>query len=318
MVITAHDSEQIDFNRISTWIRLRRVAGWVIRFTENVSVKKEDRQSGELTANDLKSAEQLVLKEVQKECFQEELLKLKNGGVLPSSNRLSMLCPFVDATGLMKVGGRLNRLEIPPEVKHPVILPRTHRVTRMLVEWMHRRNGHVGPDHTLSLVRGKYWVMSGRIVVNQVLRQCFFCRVRRAKQQFPFMADLPTCRAAVDQPPFCHCGVDLFGPVYIKQGRKRLKRWIVLFTCMTIRCVHLEVVEATDTDSFINAVQRFVNRRGSPTHVYSDNGTNFRGATTELKEFILKLDKDAITNFASMNQILWSFNPPAAPHMGGA
>ena len=181
MVITAHDSEQIDFNRISTWIRLRRVAGWVIRFTENVSVKKEDRQSGELTANDLKGAEQLVLKEVQKECFQEELLKLKNGGVLPSSNRLSMLCPFVDATGLMKVGGRLNRLEIPPEVKHPVILPRTHRVTRMLVEWMHRRNGHVGPDHTLSLVRGKYWVMSGRIVVNQVLPQCFFCCVWRAK-----------------------------------------------------------------------------------------------------------------------------------------
>ena len=131
------------------------------------------------------------------------------------------------------------------------------------------------------------------------------------------MADLPTCRAAVDQPPFCHCGVDLFGPVYIKQGRKRLKRWIVLFTCMTIRCVHLEVVEATDTDSFINAVRRLV-RRGSPTHVYSDNGTNFWGATTELKEFILKLDKDAITNFASMNQILWSFNPPAAPHMGGA
>ena len=52
--------------------------------------------------------------------------------------------------------------------------------------------------------------------------------------------------------------------------------------------------------------------------MYSDNGTNCQGATTELKEFILKLDKDAITNFASMNQILWSFNPPAAPHMGGA
>ena len=114
---------------------------------------------------------------------------------------------------------------------------------------MHRRNGHVGPDHTLFLVRGKYWVMSGRIVANQVLRQCFFCRVRRAKQQFPFMADLLTCRAALDQPPFCHCGVDLFGSVYIKQGRKRPKRWILLFTCMTICCVHLEVVEATVTDS---------------------------------------------------------------------
>ena len=79
----------------------------------------------------------------------------------------------------------------------------------------------------------------------------------------------------------------------------------MLFTCMTICCVHLEVVEATDTDSFINAVRRFVNRRGSPTHMYSDNRTNFRGATTGLKKFILKLGKDAITNFASRNQNLW-------------
>ena len=52
--------------------------------------------------------------------------------------------------------------------------------------------------------------------------------------------------------------------------------------------------------------------------MYSDNGTNFVGATNELKEFILSLDKDVINNFASSNQILWTFNPPAAPHMGGA
>ena len=58
----------------------------------------------------------------------------------------------------------------------------------MLVEWLHRRNGHVGPDHTLAVIREKYWVLSGRVVVNQVLRQCFFCRVRRAKRRFPFMA----------------------------------------------------------------------------------------------------------------------------------
>ena len=52
--------------------------------------------------------------------------------------------------------------------------------------------------------------------------------------------------------------------------------------------------------------------------MYANNGTNFRGATTELKEFVLNLDKDAITKFASSHQIVWSFNPPAAPHMGGA
>ena len=163
-----------------------------------------------------------------------------------------------------------------------------------------------------------YWVLGGRVVINQVIAHCFFCRVRRAKRQFPYMADLPKCRAAVDQPPFSHCGVDLIGPTIIKQGRKQLKRWIAIFTCLTVRCLHLEVVDTVDTDSFINALRRFTNRRGCPTDVYSDNGTNFKGATAELKEFISKLDKGAIKKHATELQINWHWNPPSAPHMGGA
>ena len=132
------------------------------------------------------------------------------------------------------------------------------------------------------------------------------------------MTNLPQCRAAINEPPFCHCGVDCIGSVLIKQGRQRLKRWSVVLTCLTLRCVHLEVVEYCETDSFINAIRRFVNRRGSPAHVYSDNGSNFKGASNELKEFVLGLDKKPITDFATTVNIQWSFNPPKAPHMGGA
>ena len=209
-------------------------------------------------------------------------------------------------------------MDLPYEMKHPPILERSHHATKLLIEWTHRRNGHVGTDHVLALIRQAYWILSGRIAVNQVVHRCFMCRVKRARKQYPFMADLPPCRAAIDEPPFTHCGVDLFGPVQIKQGRKRIKRWVCLFTCMTVRCVHLEVVEDCETDSFINAVRRFVNRRGAPTNMYSDNGTNFRGATSELKEFVLSLDKEAISDFATTSRIQWSFNPPKAPHMGGA
>ena len=212
----------------------------------------------------------------------------------------------------------LRRLQLDPDAKHPIILPRQAQETKLLVEHIHRRNGHVGPEHVLSLVREKYWVIGGRIVTNQVLAKCFFCRVRRAKRQFPYMADLPECRAAVDQPPFSHCGVDLFGPVTIKQGRKELKRWVVLLTCLTVRCVHLEVVNSCETDDFISALRRFTNRRGCPTDMYSDNGSNFKGATNELKEFVSKLDKGAIEEFATDLRIEWHWNPPSAPHMGGA
>ena len=136
------------------------------------------------------------------------------------------------------------------------------------------------------------------------------------------MADLPTFRAAIEEPACNHCGVDLIGPIYVKQGRKKLKRWIVLFTCLTVRCIHLDVVCTCETDEFINVLRRFTNRRGCPSAMYSDNGTNFKGATTELKEFVLKLGREEeaekIINFATEKKIKWTFNPPSAPHMGGA
>ena len=85
-----------------------------------------------------------------------------------------------------------------------------------------------------------------------------------------------------------------------------------------MRAVHLEVIEDCKTDAFINATRRFINRRGCPTNVYSDNGSNFKGATSELKELISNLDRTKITDFATTLKINWSFNPPEAPHMGGA
>ena len=306
----------VNYERISSWLRLIRVGAWVIRFADNCLNITDRRLDETLSLEELKLSEELVLRDIQNFVFKDEIQSIRDGKELPVSNRLSSLSPFVDSKDLLRVGGRLKRIQLPESRMHPIILPRQHHATKVLVEWIHRRNGHVGAEHTFSITREKYWIMSGRVLVNQVVLQCFFCRVRRAKQQFPYMADLPVCRAAIDQPPFHHCGVDLFGPINIKQLRKRLKRWVVLFTCLTIRCVHLEIVEACDTSAFINAVRRFVNRRGSPSHMYSDNGTNFKGATTELKEFVDSLDKTKITDFATTNHIVWTFNPPAAPHMG--
>ena len=310
-------TETIRYERTSSWIRLRRIAAWVLRFIQNVQSRSNRCIEPTLSTEEVKDAETMLIKDVQMEMFHHEIQDICKGKPMQASNPLSALSPFIDQDGLMRVGGRLRKLPLAMETKHPILLPRKHHVTRLLVDWIHRSNGHVGPEHVLSIVREKYWIMSGRVLTNQVVAVCFLCRIRRAKKLYPYMADLPVCRAAIDQPPFHHCGVDMFGPITVKQGRARVKRWVLLFTCLTIRCVHLEVVHHSDTDSFINAVRRFVNRRGSPSNMYSDNGSNFKGATTELKEFQNKLDKVKIKDFASTNNITWTFNPPEAPHMGG-
>jgi transposase InsO family protein len=113
-------------------------------------------------------------------------------------------------------------------------------------------------------------------------------------------------------------GVDYFGPMTVTIGRRHEKRWGVLFTCLTARSVHLELSPSLDTDQMLMALMRFINRRGRPENMHSDNGTNFVGADCELKRSLLDLDKQKLSTYLAIKGIRWHFIPPAAPHMGGS
>ena len=107
------------------------------------------------------------------------------------------------------------------------------------------------------------------------------------------MADLPADRLT-PTPPFTYCGVDYFGPWYVKEGRKELKRYGVLFTYLDTRAIPLEVANSLETDSYINALRRFICRRGPVRQMRSDNGSNFIGAPRELKEALAEMDQDQV------------------------
>ena len=131
------------------------------------------------------------------------------------------------------------------------------------------------------------------------------------------MADLPEERMIPDKAPFSYVGTDCFGPILVKLGRSEVKRYGCLFTCLTTRAVHLEVLNTMDTDTFINALRRFVARRGCPLKMWSDNGTNYVGCQNELKRCLKQLDHDKIYAHCTKQNIQWHFNTPDAPHMGG-
>jgi hypothetical protein len=106
-----------------------------------------------------------------------------------------------------------------------------------------------------------------------------------------------------------------------KRGRRFEKRWICLFTCLTVRSVHLEVAESLSQDDFfMSAFTHFISVRGKSPVVYSDNGTNFVAAARELKEAVDDLikQKDELKSKMTNNEIEWQFSPPHGPHFGGA
>lgn len=140
-----------------------------------------------------------------------------------------------------------------------------------------------------------------------------WCKVRRNRPRVPREAPLPVQRLTPNLRPFSFVGVDYMGPFEVTVGRHREKRWVALFTCLVTRAVHLEVTYGLTTQSCLMAIYRFIGRRDWPIEFISDNGTNFQGAS---KALFRSIDLDCADEFTNA-RTKWTFNPPAAPHMGG-
>ena len=119
------------------------------------------------------------------------------------------------------------------------------------------------------------------------------------------------------KPPFTYTGVDCFGPFNIRRGRSLVKRYGVIFTCLTVRAIHIEVAPSLVTDSFLNALRRFVARMGNPEEIRSDNGGNFVSGEKELRNCVKDWNQDKIHQLLLLRDIKWIFNPPTASHHGG-
>ena len=275
-----------------------------------------------MTTGELKTAEESIIRCVQKVAFKTEYdllhkdVKIR-GRAVPKTSSIYRLDPFMDPqSGLLKVGGRLSKACIEQPVMHPVLLPRKGHVSTLIIRDAHVKVAHAGRNHVMSKVREQYWVISTNSSVRRVLRQCVTCRKLRDPIMDQKMADLPADRVT-PAPPFTNTGIDFFGPQIVKEGRKQLKRYGVLFTCLSSRAIHIETANSLDTSSFINALRRFVARRGNVRKIRCDNGTNFHGAERELRVALQEMSEDHIRDFTLKAGIDWSFNPPAASHMGG-
>lgn len=134
------------------------------------------------------------------------------------------------------------------------------------------------------------------------------------------MGDLPAVRFNSYSPPFTHVAVDYFGPMETSQGRNRIvKRYGALFTCLVTRAVYLDVAQSLSSNDFLLVLRRFIGLFGKPVSVQSDNGTNFVGAERELNDLVLSLqDNPKLLKFRTKRVIKWHFQPPRAPHFGGA
>nr|CAB3263155.1 uncharacterized protein LOC104265735 [Phallusia mammillata] len=312
-------------NRYSSWKRMKKAVAWLLRFVKFIRTKNKLQVTDPISVAELQKAELAVIKYVQQQEFAEEIRAHSqrdhkyavNKRVSRKSGRsLQRLNPIL-VDGVLRVGGRLHRAPVAYDLKHPVILPNKHHVTNLIIEDHHNTVQHSGMGLTWTLLRQKYWVVRGGVAVRRVLGQCIFCCRRNAPIGQQMMANLPRERITPGERPFTYVGVDYFGPLLVKQGRSEVKRYGCIFTCLTVRAVHIEIAHSLSTDSFIDALRRLIGRRGKPKKIFSDNGTNFIGANRVLRDSLKAWNQAQIYDCLRQRDIEWAFNPPTASHMGG-
>ncbi|XP_018398080.1 PREDICTED: uncharacterized protein LOC108776070 [Cyphomyrmex costatus] len=305
MLLTAKHPELSLVDRFSTLQRLTRVTATCIKF-----VRLCKRSEG------VKATQPLAAEKL-------EYANLVHCAKAVSSS-LRHLNPLVDDEGILCVGGRLKRADLSYGTKHPIVLPQCSKFTKLIILHEHIRHDHAGAEATLAAVRRAYWPIKGRSITKKLIRECVKCFRYRPRITEPMMGDLPSSRVNLSK-PFSNTGVDFCGPIYIREGRrrgaKRIKAYVAIFVCMTVKAVHFEVVSDLSTDAFLNAFKRFIARRGKPTNMYSDNGTNFIGANAALEKdksiFHSEQSRRSIIDHVSPEGIKWHFMPLRAPHFGG-
>ncbi|XP_043246524.1 uncharacterized protein LOC122394039 [Amphibalanus amphitrite] len=300
---------------------LLRAVAWLLKVKKRLQERatksqgRETERPSRLQLIDLEEAENCVVRWVQEQSFPDELETLRNGKEVKGA--LSKLNPFL-SDGILRVGGRLKNADVTLDQKHPIVLPDCY-FAELTVQQVHEKVGHSGRQHVLAEIRRRFWIVKGNSIVRRVIGRCLGCRRRHRPPESQKMADLPSDRVTAEEPVFTRTGVDYFGPFFVRQGRKQVKRYGVVFTCLAVRAVHIEVAENLSGDSFLCALRRFVARRGHVKVLRSDKGTNFVGASRELREELEKLraNEDVLHRTLLNQGVEWKFNTAAASHHGG-
>ncbi|XP_062714236.1 uncharacterized protein LOC134291009 [Aedes albopictus] len=216
----------IEWHRFSNWIRLQRSVAFSLRYCRNLKhkVKKEPLAEGPLTQQELSQAEMAIFRLVQSEEYPDEAAALsaerdqqENCSVrLERTSKIRTLSPFMDDTGVMRSETRICAAAfVSYDTRFPIILPKDHAVTKLLLEWYHRRFLHANGETVVNEVRQRFHISALRSVVRKVAKTCMQCKVRKAVPAVPRMAPLPEARLKPYERPFSYHGEEVDSTVHL-------------------------------------------------------------------------------------------------------
>ncbi|XP_075170227.1 uncharacterized protein LOC142242533 [Haematobia irritans] len=318
-------SDKVDIlERFSCYSRAIKVLCYAFRFYQRTHPTHREHfkyRSTCLTSVEFSRMRNKLIVLAQENFFPETVNALSKHENIPKSSSILNLNPFLDDNGVIRASGRLAFApSLSYDERFPIIMPYNCQFSRLLVKFVHHLCLHGGNQQVINLVRLQFLIPKLRNLVKSTIHQCKKCVLHKKKIQQQLMAALPPERTTLRR-PFHSTGIDFAGPFEIRsfagRGYKINKGYVCVFICFATKAIHLEATSSLSTAAFLAAFQRFVSRRGCPLNVYSDNGTNFIGASKEIAHDFLSSSKSSLLSQFAPQQLSWHFIPPGAPHMGG-
>ncbi|GBN97198.1 hypothetical protein AVEN_47318-1 [Araneus ventricosus] len=283
---------------VSSFVKIVRITAWIRRFIRNCRNSKILYSAKYLEVEEMKEAETIIWKMIQKTSFRTV-----------NEERLCNLRPFIDPSGVFRIKTLLLMRKDFENFRYPIVLPSDCIVVQKMIMHKHKTLSHCGVQTLMSILREQFWILKSRRTIRKAIKTCTVCRRFEAKHPEVQAAPLPEDRLR-DSATFETTGIDLAGPLYLRDGSKA---WVVLYTCAVYHAVHLELATSLTTDKFLLSLRRFIARRGRPSIIYTDNGSNFKGSSQALN----KVDWNKINDDTSVSRIQWRFIPPSSPWWGG-
>ncbi len=308
------------WSKYSSLHKLTRVVSWLYRFVTNARNKQNRNLQPQLSSAELLTTHQTLIALAQQQSYPQVYAALSEGKSVSKGHHLYKFTTTIEVGRLMchsRIRDPENRTQplrlLPLDVKS--------KFTILLCTTQHVSKRHPGVSALQATIASTYIIPGLRNLLKKISRACALCQRAYARPVSHLMGMLPAVRST-PTPTFYVTGVDFAGPMFVRQGHVRkpvpVKTYTAVFICMASKAVHLELCASLSSVDFRAALQRFIARRGTPGHIYCDNGSNFLGAREETRDLRDRLESRKTTiTFCQTNNIVWHHSPPRAPHFGG-
>ena len=303
-------SEVIKVENFSSWTRLVGTLAHVLKFIKLLRDRVQVRKLGAVEperspCNFYEISRQKLIEDDQRKYFSEIFAYYRNSRCpardIPSM--VSKLNVFVSDDGLLKVKTKFDRWSDYPNYSFPILMSDKSHLTKLLISNIHGDLAHGGTYNVLSVLRKQFWVPSIYSTVKKILKACVSCRRFNARNvklntnsYRPFRAEPPSqCYKYL----FC----DYMGPINIKYGEKKLKIWILCFTCLWSRSVNLKICPDLTAKGFLRAFQMHVFEWGLPSKVFSDLGSQIVASANLVSDFLASVEMSRFLDFKGIKAV---------------